>query len=90
MLRRCSGEPASAEPHRSCRTPSPTRWQNADVANSFLPVAFNIAIFGAGIFGAVLLTAFDGLVLPLAMAGLGLLALALTVYGRRSAFRAGD
>jgi len=59
---------------------------NADIANSFLPVAFNLAIFGAGILGGLLLTAFDGLVLPVAMTVLGLLALGLTVYGRRSAF----
>jgi predicted MFS family arabinose efflux permease len=61
---------------------------NADIANSFLPVAFNLAIFGAGILGGLLLTAFDGLILPVAMAVLGALALALTLYGRRSAFTA--
>jgi predicted MFS family arabinose efflux permease len=59
---------------------------NADIANSFLPVAFNLAIFGAGILGGVLLGASDGLILPAAMAVLGLLALGLTVHGRRSAF----
>ncbi|MGC5172739.1 MFS transporter [Microbacterium sp. DT81.1] len=61
---------------------------NADVANSFLPVAFNLAIFGSGVLGAVLLTAFDALILPAAMTILGLLALALTLYGRRTAFAA--
>jgi len=61
---------------------------NADIANSFLPVAFNLAIFGAGILGAVLLTASDGLILPAAMTVLGLLALALTKIGRRTAFAA--
>ncbi|MFB2581378.1 MFS transporter [Herbiconiux sp. P15] len=61
---------------------------NADIANSFLPVAFNLAIFGAGILGALLLSAADGLILPAAMTALGVLALALTVYGRRSAFAA--
>jgi predicted MFS family arabinose efflux permease len=61
---------------------------NADIANSFLPVAFNLAIFGAGILGALLLTAADGLILPAAMTALGLLALALTVIGRRTAFAA--
>jgi predicted MFS family arabinose efflux permease len=59
---------------------------NADVANSFLPVAFNLAIFGAGILGALLLTAFDGLILAAVMTILGLLALALTLFGRRTAF----
>ncbi|MDF2443475.1 MAG: hypothetical protein JWR01_1678, partial [Subtercola sp.] len=59
---------------------------NADIANSFLPVAFNLAIFGAGILGALLLTAADGLILPAAMTLLGLLALTLTLVGRRTAF----
>ncbi|OZD39127.1 MFS transporter [Rhodococcus sp. 06-1477-1B] len=59
---------------------------NADIANSFLPVAFNLAIFGAGILGALLLTVADGLILPAVMTVLGLTAFALTVYGRRSAF----
>jgi len=61
---------------------------NADIANSFLPVAFNLAIFGAGILGALLLTMADGLILPAAMSILGLLALALTIVGRRTAFAA--
>ena len=61
---------------------------NADIANSFLPVAFNLAIFGAGILGALLLTMADGLILPAAMSILGLLALALTIIGRRTAFAA--
>jgi predicted MFS family arabinose efflux permease len=59
---------------------------NADVASSFLPVAFNIAIFAAGIVGAALLTVFDGLVLAIVMVALGLAALALTFLGRRNAF----
>ncbi|MBD8485014.1 MFS transporter [Frigoribacterium sp. CFBP 8759] len=62
---------------------------NADVANAFLPVAFNVAIFFAGIVGAALLTVADGLVLPLVMIGFGVVAFALTVYGRRNAFPAG-
>jgi predicted MFS family arabinose efflux permease len=63
--------------------------RNADVANSFLPVAFNLAIFAAGILGALLLTTLSGLVLPVVMITFGLLALALTVYGRGTAFPAG-
>jgi len=51
-------------------------------------VAFNLAIFGAGILGALLLTMADGLILPAAMSILGLLALALTIVGRRTAFAA--
>jgi predicted MFS family arabinose efflux permease len=61
---------------------------DSDVANAFLPVAFNLAIFAAGILGAALLTPFDGLVLPIVMIVFGLVALLLTVYGRRSAFLA--
>ncbi|MGO4689204.1 MFS transporter [Glaciibacter sp. 2TAF33] len=60
---------------------------NSDVANSFLPVAFNVAIFVAGILGAALLTHFDGLVMPIVMIVFGLIALLLTIYGRRTAFR---
>ncbi len=62
---------------------------NADVANAFLPVAFNVAIFFAGIVGAALLTVADGLVLPVVMIGFGVVAFALTVYGRRNAFPEG-
>jgi predicted MFS family arabinose efflux permease len=60
--------------------------RDADVANSFLPVAFNVAIFAAGLLGAGLLVSFDGLVLAVVMVVLGLVALGLTFYGRRSAF----
>jgi predicted MFS family arabinose efflux permease len=59
---------------------------DSDVANSFLPVAFNVAIFVAGILGAALLTQSDGLVLPLVMVAAGSVALVLTFYGRRTAF----
>ncbi|MBF4609486.1 MFS transporter [Curtobacterium sp. VKM Ac-1393] len=62
--------------------------ENADVASAFLPVAFNIAIFVAGIFGAALLTVFDGLVLAVVMIVFGAIAAALTLVGRRSAFPA--
>lgn len=60
--------------------------ENSDVANSFLPVAFNLAIFGAGILGAALLASLDGRILPAAMITIGLIALTLTFYGRRTAF----
>jgi predicted MFS family arabinose efflux permease len=61
---------------------------DADVANAFLPVAFNLAIFGAGVLGAVVLSAGGGLALPVVMAALGLVALALAVHGRHTAFPA--
>jgi predicted MFS family arabinose efflux permease len=61
--------------------------ENSDVANSFLPVAFNLAIFAAGIIGAMLLENVGALVLATLMAALGVAAFLLTVYGRRTAFR---
>ena len=63
-----------------------TGGKDSDVANSFLPVAFNVAIFLAGIVGAAVLTRFDGLVLPVIMIVFGVITLLLTVYGRRTAF----
>jgi predicted MFS family arabinose efflux permease len=60
--------------------------EHSDVANSFLPVAFNLAIFVAGTTGALLLQAFPPLILAAWMAALGTVALILTLYGRRSAF----
>ncbi|MCS6546931.1 MFS transporter [Curtobacterium flaccumfaciens pv. flaccumfaciens] len=62
--------------------------EDADVASAFLPVAFNIAIFAAGLFGAALLAAFDGLVLAVVMIVFGAVAALLTVIGRGSAFPA--
>ncbi len=62
--------------------------EHSDVANSFLPVAFNLAIFAAGVTGAVLLEHFASAVLAVLMAGLGVLALVLTIHGRRTAFAA--
>jgi predicted MFS family arabinose efflux permease len=64
-----------------------TGGNDSDVANSFLPVAFNIAIFVAGILGGALMTHFDGLILTVIMIVFGAAALLLTVYGRRTAFR---
>ncbi|WP_307783507.1 MFS transporter [Plantibacter sp. CFBP 13570] len=63
--------------------------EHSDIANSFLPVAFNLAIFAGGVLGAFLLGTFDGLILPVVMIALGLAALLLTIAGRRSAFTAG-
>lgn len=59
---------------------------HSDVANSFLPVAFNLAIFAAGIVGALLLQNFDALVLAVWMVAMGAVAFLLTIYGRRTAF----
>lgn len=62
--------------------------ENSDVANSFLPVAFNVAIFAAGIVGAGLLTRTDGMVLPVVLIVFGVIAFGLTIVGRRNAFPA--
>ena len=60
--------------------------ENADVANSMLGVAFNLAIFAAGVLGAVAIGTFAGSVLPVVMVGLTLIALTVTVLGRQTAF----
>lgn len=60
--------------------------ENADVANSMLGVAFNLAIFAAGVAGAVVITSFGGMFLPAALAGLAAVALVTAVAGRRTAF----
>lgn len=62
--------------------------ENADVANSMLGVAFNLAIFAAGVAGAVVIGTFDGVALPVVMTGLAVLALVVAVTGRRAAFPA--
>ena len=58
---------------------------NADVANSMLGVAFNVAIFAAGVLGAVVIANFDGLGLPVVMAALAAVALTLAVVTRSTA-----
>ncbi|GAA3401643.1 MFS transporter [Pseudarthrobacter polychromogenes] len=60
--------------------------ENADVANSMLGVAFNLAIFAAGVAGAVVISSLDGMVLPAALVGLAAVALVISVAGRRTAF----
>ena len=60
--------------------------ENADVANSMLGVAFNLAIFAAGVSGAVVISSLDGMVLPAALVGLAAVALVIAVAGRRTAF----
>lgn len=62
---------------------------NADVANSFLPVAFNLAIFAAGILGAILLGTAGGVAVPLTMTVFGLVALLVIVTYRRSVYPGG-
>lgn len=63
--------------------------ENADVANSLVGVAFNTAIFGGGVAGAVLITHNDGLGLPIIMIALALVAFCVAFAARGSAFPAG-
>ncbi|MGV8965565.1 MAG: MFS transporter [Cellulomonas sp.] len=63
--------------------------ENADVANALVGVSFNLAIFTAGVVGALLISGGDGLVLPAVMIALALVALAIAAIARRSAFPAG-
>ncbi len=62
---------------------------NADVANSMLGVAFNLAIFGGGVFGAVLISSSANLTLPAAMIVLPVIALVIAAAARRTAFPVG-
>ncbi|MFD0484558.1 MFS transporter [Kineococcus sp. GCM10028916] len=63
--------------------------ENADVANSFIGVAFNLAIAGAGVFGAVLIGGGSaGSTLPLLMVVLAGAALLVVALARRHAFPA--
>ena len=63
--------------------------ENADVANALLGVSFNLAIFGAGLLGALLLQFGGGLVLPTTMVVLALAALGVAGTARRDGFPAG-
>jgi predicted MFS family arabinose efflux permease len=60
--------------------------ENADVASSMLGVAFNLAIFAAGVMGAVLISTYDGLSLPVVMIGLAAIAFGVAFASSRSAF----
>jgi predicted MFS family arabinose efflux permease len=60
--------------------------ENGDVANSMLGVAFNLAIFAAGVLGAVLISTWGGLALPVVMIALALIGLAVAVMARTTAF----
>ena len=59
---------------------------DADVANAFLPVAFNLAIFAAGILGAVVLNTSGGLTLPLTITVFGLIGLLTILRFRNTVF----
>ena len=59
---------------------------DADVANSFLPVAFNLAIFAAGILGAVVLTTLGGLFLPVTISVFGVVGLLVVLCFQGSVY----
>lgn len=61
---------------------------NGDVANSFLTVSFNLAIFAGGVGGAVAIAA-DASALPWIMVILAALAFVIVAASRRSAFAPG-
>ncbi|HEX8488826.1 MAG TPA: hypothetical protein VF642_09810, partial [Propionibacteriaceae bacterium] len=63
--------------------------ENADVANSMLGVAFNLAIFGGGVLGALLISQSANVTLPAVMIALPLVALAVAGAARRTAFPVG-
>ena len=63
--------------------------ENADVANSMLGVAFNLAIFAGGVLGAVLISQSADVLLPAVMVVLPLIALAIAGAARRTAFPVG-
>jgi predicted MFS family arabinose efflux permease len=62
--------------------------ENVDVANALLGVAFNLAIFAAGVIGAVLIGALPALALPDFMIALASVALVIAFAARHSAFPA--
>ncbi|WP_051138215.1 MFS transporter [Streptomyces canus] len=63
--------------------------ENADVGNSLLTTSFNLAIFGGGALGAVVVDGIGARMLPTGVTALALVALALVGWGRRTAFPQG-
>ncbi|TFD94863.1 MFS transporter [Cryobacterium lactosi] len=60
--------------------------ESVDVANAMLTTAFNLAIFGGGAFGALLVDGSGPAALPLAMIALSAVALVTVILGRKQAF----
>lgn len=60
--------------------------ESVDVANAMLTTAFNLAIFGGGALGAVLVDGQGPIMLPVAMVMLSAVALVVVAFGRRRAF----
>lgn len=62
--------------------------ESADVANAMLTTAFNLAIFGGGALGAVLVDGIGPAALPVAMIALSAVAFTAVLLARRRAFPA--
>lgn len=60
--------------------------ESVDVANAMLTTAFNLAIFGGGALGALLVDGRGPAALPVAMVGLSAVALLVVALGRTHAF----
>lgn len=60
--------------------------ESVDVANAMLTTAFNLAIFGGGAIGALLVDGSGPAALPIAMIALSAVALLAVTFGRKQAF----
>ncbi|WP_240694583.1 MFS transporter [Cryobacterium sp. SO1] len=60
--------------------------ESVDVANAMLTTVFNLAIFGGGAIGALLVDGSGPAALPIAMIALSAVALVIVILGRRHAF----
>ena len=60
--------------------------ESVDVANAMLTTAFNLAIFGGGAIGALLVDGSGPAALPIAMIALSAVALLAVAFGRKQAF----
>ena len=66
--------------------------QSVSISSNLRPAGFGelmpttLAVFAAGVAGAVVISNFDGLVLPVVLVGLAVVALFIAVGGRRTAF----
>jgi len=60
--------------------------ESVDVANAMLTTAFNLAIFGGGAAGAILVDGIGPAAIPIAMIALSAIALLTVALGRRTAF----
>ena len=64
--------------------------ENTDVANALLGVSLSLAIFAAGVLGAVLISGDNGLALPIVMIALAIIALSVVAGATFSVPLAGE